>query len=231
MEEDTAVSNKRIRAMSLVEVMTSSVVLSVAIAGLMGSYLSCNSMVSVAREHKLAANALRENGEALFDVASGPFVDPVNGFTYNDIDAVIRKYTTIDPETGMPRSFFNAEELGRPLDPTALLTVWAAKTEAFPFISAFDIPDESCVGFVTVYLNEKRVPLEISGNDAEAVVIGGRNFAPMDLNGDGDTDDTFYGDVDGRYECDLLPVEVEIRWRTRGELGTERIFVLMARKI
>lgn len=123
----------------------------------------------------------------------------------------------------------------------------------FPIAELTPPPGLNVAGRVIVYLNENRVPVEVVPaaehgtitSEVDGISQETFSYTHMDLNGDGVYQDLAVPLDDviidvatpapahkarvGKFNVDLVPVEVRIQWKTRQGVHTVRRFTLVAR--
>ncbi len=94
----------------------------------------------------------------------------------------------------------------------------------------YDIDELNGTLSTAIFLNESRVPAVLGGSPVTYTDSQGNEYGPMDLNGDGDTDDDHGTPVNGVYGTSLAPVEITVRWNvTDSETMEMRRYALVAR--
>ena len=187
------------RGVTLLEIIVAVAIFAVAFTGTVSSFLTSSRLSTLTAREQVAYNAALQQKAGIIASQTEVYIDiPDKNRVYSGINATIRKYQ--DPANT------TFAVVGLPL-----------------------VQGDLKAGQIIEYLDERQVPVELGGDGTspKAKTIGGLRYGPMDLNGDGDTDDVLSVPSNGIYGAQAVPLEVRIRFQDTGTAIVRRQFMLL----
>ncbi|MCX7933826.1 MAG: prepilin-type N-terminal cleavage/methylation domain-containing protein [Planctomycetota bacterium] len=234
------------RGLTLIEILLATAVLAIVMVGLGMAFMSGTVLSESTSNESIANNIAMDKLEEVIGFAK-LHGNAVNGFPYR-----VPGYTYDSVPTGI------VEHRSAYLDDMIAYYCYHVG-QSGTSSCLFSIPDLTpppgltAAGKVIIYLNENRVPVEIVPaaeqgavtSEVDSISKETFSYTHMDLNGDGAYEnlavplDGVTIDVAtpapahkarvGRFNVDIVPVEVRIQWKTRQGVHTVRRFTLVAR--
>lgn len=239
---------RRQSGLTLVEILLATAVLAIVMVGLGMSFISGTVLSEKTSCESIANNAAMDKLEEVIGFsklhgnAVNGFPYRVQGYSYDSNPVGIVEHRSAYLDDMIAYYFYHVGQNG-------------TSSCLFPVADLTPPAGMSLAGRVIVYLDENRVPVEVVPaaeqgavtTEVDAVSQETFSYTHMDLNGDGNYDnlsiplDGITIDVAtpapahkarvGRFNIDLVPVEVRIQWRTRQGVHTVRRFTLVARTL